>query len=121
MGNLNRHSTHSRSTCESLSRESKQHLLFLSPGGGGGGKMSAGFLGHLRSKNRLVKNMNLSLDLVCVSPSAHGGSQVFQTFSLILFPTLRFSTAILPAERMSVQEGETSPPLVRHRLVQAMN
>ena len=35
--------------------------------------MSAGLLGHHRSENRLVKNMNLSLDLVCVSPSAHGG------------------------------------------------
>ena len=34
MGNLNRHSTHSRSTCESLSRELKQLLLFLSTRGG---------------------------------------------------------------------------------------
>ena len=49
MGNLNRHSTHSRSTCESLSREAKQHYCF-SPRGGGGGKMSAGFWGHHRSE-----------------------------------------------------------------------
>ena len=48
MGNL---TTHSRSTCESLSTKSKQHLLFLFAGGGWGGKMSAGLSGHHRSEN----------------------------------------------------------------------
>ena len=86
MGNLNRHSTHSRSTCESLSRESKQHLLFLSPGGWGGGADVGGVFGSSSQRKPTGQEHELVFGSCLCLTQRTRWRQVFQTSVSSSFP-----------------------------------
>ena len=109
MGNLNRHSTHSRSTCESLSRESKQHLLFLSPGGWGGEDVGGVFGSSSQRKPTGQEHELVFGSCLCLTQRTRW-RQVFQTFSLILFPTLRFSDSHSPCGENECTRGRNVSP-----------